>query len=134
MSPTSRQSSTVSYPHLPSRNLPYPATAGLGSSFNHNERRLSGGVLQSASGSRATDRSPTPRMSDAVSSVSSPGADSEAGDADSYDDWLQQVRSIEFMRKAVRQRLDNHEYEDSDGEDSRIDPSLAREPQYPRLV
>ncbi|KAK0753376.1 hypothetical protein B0T18DRAFT_476868 [Schizothecium vesticola] len=139
MSPTSRQSSTVSYPHLPNRNLPYPSTAALGSSFNHNERRLSGGVLQSASGTRGTmDRSPTPRMGDTnMSGVSSPGPESDQGDADSYDDWLQQVRSIEFMRKALRQKLDNHEYEsDSDGEDSRIDPSLqpASEQQlYPRL-
>ena len=134
MSPTSRQSSTVSYPHLPSRNLPYPATAGLGSSFSHNERRLSGGVLQSASGARAMDRSPTPRMSDAMSSVSSPSAESEAAEADSYDDWLQQVRAIETLRKAVRQKLDSRDYEDSDSDsDSRIDPSLQSRDLYPRL-
>lgn len=139
MSPTSRQSSTVSYPHLPNRNLPYPSTAALGSSFNHNERRLSGGVLQSASGTRASpmDRSPTPRPGDSVGSPGGP--DSDTGDADSYDDWLQQVRSIEFMRKALRQKLDNHDYEDSDGEDSRIDPSLQppaeqhEQQLYPRL-
>jgi hypothetical protein len=72
-----------------------------------------------------------------MSGVSSPGPESDQGDADSYDDWLQQVRSIEFMRKALRQKLDNHEYEsDSDGEDSRIDPSLqpaAEQQLYPRL-
>ncbi|KAK0646582.1 hypothetical protein B0T16DRAFT_328937 [Cercophora newfieldiana] len=135
MSPTSRHSSTVSYPNLPSRpNLPYPATSGLGSNFTHNERRLSGGVLQSASGPRVpSDRSATPKSGDInMSSVSSPSTESEVGEAESYDDWLSHMRTLEHLRKAIKDRLQRGEYEeDSDGD--RIDPRLAEKPLYPTL-
>jgi hypothetical protein len=128
MSPSSRHSSTVSYPSLPSRpNLPYPSTSGLGSNFTHNERRLSGGVLQSASGTRgvAGDRTPTPKPGDVgTSSVSSPSGESEVGEAESYDDWLQHMRTIEFLRNSIRQRLENRDYEEDSSEDNRIDPRL----------
>lgn len=137
MSPTSRHSSTsVSYPSLPSRpNLPYPSAAGLGSNFAHNERRLSGGMLQSASGARRSDgsRTPTPKAVDGAA-VSSPSEESEAGESESYDDWLQHMRTIEYLRSYVRHRLDRHEYDDdSDSgrpessrvvDNSRIDPML----------
>lgn len=132
MSPTSRHSSTVSYPSLPSRpNLPYPSTSGLGSNFTHNERRLSGGVLQSASGTRASDRAPTPKgVETGPSVVSSPSGESEAGETDSYDDWLQHMRTIEYLRNGIRRRLEQHEYEEDDS--SRIDPQLEK-PLYPSL-
>ncbi|KAK5664069.1 hypothetical protein OQA88_283 [Cercophora sp. LCS_1] len=134
LSPTSRHSSTVSYPSLPSRpNLPYPSTSGLGSNFTHNERRLSGGVLQSASGSRASDRAPTPKgVETGPSAVSSPSGESEAGEPDTYDDWLQHMRTIEYLRNGIRQRLEQHEYEEEDEDMSRIDPRLEK-PLYPSL-
>ncbi|KAM7223792.1 pH-response transcription factor pacC/RIM101 [Rhypophila decipiens] len=129
MSPTSRHSSTsVSYPSLPSRpGLPYPSTSGLGSNFTNEQRRLSGGMLQSASGRRAAeerDRSATPRGPGDSPSVSSPSEESEgAADAESYDDWLQHMRVIEFLRNGIRNRLERREYEEMD-DTSRIDPMV----------
>jgi len=139
MSPTSRHSSTVAYPNLPNRpNLPYPSTAGLGSNFTNNERRLSGGVLQSASGPRIPSDhsgSATPKSGGDVnmSSVSSPSAESEAGEAESYDDWLQHMRILEGLRAGIKARLARGEYDDDEGEESRIDPRLAEKPLYPQL-
>lgn len=132
MSPTTRHSSTsVSYPSLPSRpGLPYPSSSGLGSTFTHNERRLSGGILQSSrrSGSDSSDGARTPKATDgptaAMSSVSSPSGDSDGPEGETYDDWLQQMRTIEYLRNAIRHRLERHEYED-DQDNSRIDPALA---------
>ncbi|KAK3375336.1 hypothetical protein B0H63DRAFT_400823 [Podospora didyma] len=140
MSPTSRHSSTsVSYPSLPSRpGLPYPTTSGLGSNFTHNERRLSGGVLQSASAARrmgenSSDRSATPKPGDsALSSVSSPSEESETGESETYDDWLQHMRVIEYLRKSIRQRLERHDYVD-DSDTSRIDPMVLDGDRHPAL-
>ncbi|KAK4237407.1 hypothetical protein C8A03DRAFT_44748 [Achaetomium macrosporum] len=134
MSPTSRHSSTsVSYPSLPSRpNLPFPSTSGLGSTFAHNERRLSGGMLQRASGAHRGsegDRTPTPKNPDGAA-VSSPSEASEAGESESYDDWLAHMKTVEYLRNYVRMRLERREYEESDSDsprsidNSRIDPAL----------
>ncbi|KAK4639541.1 pH-response transcription factor pacc-1 [Podospora bellae-mahoneyi] len=131
MSPISRHSSTsVAYPNLSSRAnpLPYPPTAaGLGSNFTHNERRLSGGMLQAAarrSGSESDGaRTPTAAQPGA-SSVSSPSGDSEGPDGETYDDWLNNMRTIEALRSAIRQRLERRDYEE-DTDNSRIDPALA---------
>ncbi len=142
MSPSSRHSSTsVSYPSLPSRpNLPFPSAAGLGSTFAHNnERRLSGGMLQGASAARRVadgDRTPTLKGENGTAVVSSPSEESEAGESETYDDWLQHVRTVEYLRNYVRHRLERHEYEEgsdsgrSDGgrvDNSRIDPMLHGE-------
>ena len=127
MSPSSRHGSTsVAYPSLPSRpNLPYPAAAGLGSTFGHTERRLSGGMLQGASARRADgDRTPTPKAADGAA-VSSPSDESEAGESESYDDWLQHMRTVEYLRSYVRHRLERHEYEDG---------SDAARPESSRMV
>jgi len=135
LSPSSRHSSTsVSYPTLPSRaGLPYPTTTGLGSNFTHNERRLSGGVLQSASGRRSADESSdrggsTPKASDnGMSSVSSPSEESEGAEAETYDDWVQHMRVIEYLRNGIRTRLERREYEEdaaSRMDTSRIDPMV----------
>lgn len=134
MSPSSRHSSTsVSYPTLPSRpGLPFPAASGLGSTFTHNERRLSGGMLQSASGSAARrdpDRTPTPKAAGdaAGASVSSPSEESEGGgpaEGESYDDWVQHMRTIEFLRRAIRQRLERRDYVEDSADNSKIDPML----------
>ncbi|KAK4043197.1 hypothetical protein C8A01DRAFT_13216 [Parachaetomium inaequale] len=128
LSPSSRHTS-VSYPSLPSRpNLPYPSAAGLGSTFAHNERRLSGGMLQSASGARRDgDRTPTLKAADGAA-VSSPSEESESGEAETYDDWMHNVRAVEYLRAYVRHRLERREYDEGsdDGrvDNSRIDPML----------
>ncbi|KAK3504953.1 pH-response transcription factor pacC/RIM101 [Neurospora crassa] len=128
LSPTSRHSSTpsVSYPTLPSRpGLPYPSTSGLGSNFTHNERRLSGGVLQSARrAADEADRAPTPKASEQAT-VSSPSEDSETGDVngpETYDDWLQHMRVIEYLRQGIRARLERQDFDEDDT--SRIDPMV----------
>lgn len=130
MSPTSRHSSaSVSYPNLPNRpGLPFPAASALGSTFTHNERRLSGGMLQSSAARRSngseSDGARTPKATDALpSSVSSPSGESEGPEGETYDDWLQHMRTIEFLRNAIRRRLDHREYDD-DSDNSRIDPML----------
>jgi len=131
MSPSSRHSSTsaVSYPSLPNRpGLPYPS--GLGSNFTHNERRLSGGVLQSTSrrsGEESESRSVTPKAEPGV--VGSPSDGSEPGEAESYDDWVQHMRVIECLRSGIRARLERHEYEESPSppDTSRIDPMVLGE-------
>ncbi|KAK4185339.1 pH-response transcription factor pacc-1 [Podospora australis] len=138
MSPTSRHSSTsaVSYPNLPNRpGLPFPSASALGSTFTHNERRLSGGMLQSSAARRSgagseSDGARTPKATDggaALSSVSSPSGESEGPEGETYDDWLQHMRTIEFLRNAIRHRLDRREYED-DSDNSRIDPMLNNNP------
>jgi len=133
LSPASRHSSTtVSYPSLPSRpGLPYPSSSGLGSNFTHNERRLSGGMLQSSArrsgSSESSDGARTPKATDGtpvMSSVSSPSGDSDGPEGETYDDWLQSMRTIEYLRNAIRHRLDRGEYDD-DNDNSRIDPALA---------
>lgn len=141
LSPSSRHSSTsVSYPNLPSRpGLPYPSTSGLGSNFTHNERRLSGGVLQSASAARAADRTPTPPKAEsgAATSVSSPSVESEQGETESYDDWVQHMRTIECLRNGIKARLERRDYEDDGSDTSRIDPRFLdrqdAKPLYPVL-
>ncbi|KAL1836004.1 hypothetical protein VTJ49DRAFT_5696 [Mycothermus thermophilus] len=151
LSPTSRHSSTsVSYPTLPSRpNLPFPSAAGLGSSFAHSERRLSGGMLQRASAPTTTmsvrssdeDRTPTPKASEHNATVGSPSdGGSEAGnETETYDDWVQHMRTIEYLRGYVRHRLERQDYEEPESsaggenssssnngvvDNSRIDPML----------
>ncbi|EGS20707.1 uncharacterized protein CTHT_0025430 [Thermochaetoides thermophila DSM 1495] len=134
MSPSSRHNSTsapVSYPSLPSRpGLPYPTATALGSNFAHNERRLSGGMLQSASSiaRRDSDRTPTPKGVAAAAdgtAVSSPSDASEHGtETDSYE-GTQLYRLIEALRISIRQRLQRGEYEvDSDSNQMQIDPAL----------
>ncbi|KAL1873447.1 hypothetical protein VTK73DRAFT_945 [Phialemonium thermophilum] len=130
LSPSSRQGSTsVAYPSLPA--VAYQGqstTSTLGSSFNPDERRMSGGLLQSANGARrpqenssttsgGNSSTPTPIMSKArkpsTASVGSPSGESESStEAETYDDWVQHMRVIEFLRKYVRDRLERHEYEE----------------------
>lgn len=84
-------------------------------------------MLQSASGRRAAeerDRSATPKGPGDSPSVSSPSEESEGGaDAESYDDWLQHMRVIEFLRNGIRNRLERRDYEE-DNDTSRIDPMV----------
>lgn len=149
LSPSSRHGSTtsVAYPVLP------PATYGgstatttLGSSFNHVERRLSGGMLQKASGPRrspdGSDGARTPRASEsAQSSVGSPSDDSESGsEPEPYEAWLQNVRVIEYLREYVQERIRRRDFE-NDERGSRPEPMQIDSPPtgpvdrplYPRL-
>lgn len=132
LSPASRHSSaSVQYPSLPSVTYQgQPAPSTLGTSFNPVERRHSGGMLQSANnnGRRSEDdttMSPTPRPTDVTVAVSSPSDGSEAGsnEPETYDDWVQNMRTIEKLRALVKQRLERREYLDSD-RDQPIDPMV----------
>jgi hypothetical protein len=154
MSPTSRHSSTTSalYPTLPAVTSGYPgqsATSTLGPSFDSDpRRRYSGGMLQRASaGSRPiVDRetSATPKAYEsAVSSVSSPSAESEASATENredqaYEAWLENVRVIEYLREYVIDRLKRREYEadspaSSDSMDVDTPSRPPSQPAYPAL-
>ncbi|ORY70142.1 uncharacterized protein BCR38DRAFT_100579 [Pseudomassariella vexata] len=152
MSPISRHSSTGSalYPTLPAVTSGYPGqstTSTLGPSFDSDpRRRYSGGMLQRASaGPRPAfeDRETTPKASDsAVSSVSSPSAESDAGtenrEDQAYEAWLENVRIIEHLREYVIERLKRKDY-DGSSDDMDIDSphssphSSPRQPAYPAL-
>ncbi|KAL2124118.1 hypothetical protein VTJ04DRAFT_483 [Mycothermus thermophilus] len=123
LSPSSRHSSTsVSYPSLPSRpNLPFPQAATLGSSFAHSERRLSGGMLQRASGMGTRhsdgDRSPTPRASEHNAAVGSPSeGGAESGNETENYDPQQALRTLTTLHNWVRLRLANQDYDDDSGQ------------------
>lgn len=132
LSPSSRHGSaaSVAYPSLPAVTYQgQPATSTLGSSFNNPmDRRLPSGLLQSANTGRRvpddSDRSSiTPKASETASSPSDKSDTSN--EAETYDEWVQNMRTIEFIRKYVRERLERREYEDSPKE-NRIDPLASR--------
>ncbi|KAI2470427.1 hypothetical protein F4781DRAFT_390898 [Annulohypoxylon bovei var. microspora] len=125
MSPSTRHSSTSAlYPTLPAVTSGYPgqsATSTLGPTFDTDpRRRYSGGMLQRASaGSRPQlEREPstTPRASEsAISAVSSPSAESEASaearEDQNYENWLENIRVIEYLREYVIERIKHKEYD-----------------------
>lgn len=148
LSPTSRHSSaaSVAYPSLPPVTYAGQATSMLGSSFNPVERRLSGGMLQRASGDHRVAGEyvemggTTPKASEAVlASASSPSEDSDGSEPESYEAWLQNIRVIESLREYVQSRLKRCEFERDSPADERIDPMLAarqaagKPPLYPDL-
>jgi hypothetical protein len=146
MSPGARHgsSASVAYPSLPATTSFGSSTIStLGSTFGGNDqRRLSGGMLQRASGARRasdeSDRAPTPKA-EAMSPASTSDDGDVNGEPEPYESWLQNVRVIEFLREAIRDRLKSGQYSDSEGEDELIDPSLqeadkgAEKPLYPTL-
>lgn len=146
MSPGARHgsSASVAYPSLPATTSFGSSTIStLGSTFGGNDqRRMSGGMLQRASGARRasddSDRAPTPKAEAASPASTSDDGDIN-GEPEPYENWLQNVRVIEFLREAIRDRLKSGQYSDSDGEDEMIDPSLqeadkgAEKPLYPTL-
>lgn len=144
MSPGARHSSSasVAYPSLPATTSYGSSTISLGSTFAGNDqRRLSGGMLQRASGARrASDEAEATTPKAEAQSPSSPSDDSDnGGEPEPYEAWLQNVRVIEFLREAIQDRLKKGEYDaDSEGDDN-IDPSLkvvaeeAERPLYPTL-
>lgn len=151
LSPGSRHgsSASVAYPSLPATTSYGSSTISLGSTFATNDqRRLSGGMLQRASGARRAsedDGATTPKAAPAEGSQSpaSPSDDSDnGGEPEPYEAWLQNVRVIEFLREAIQDRLKNGEFESESDVDDKIDPSLsvtasgaapADKPLYPSL-
>jgi len=143
LSPGGRHSSAtgVSYPTLPAVTYPGSTTSTtLGPSFNPAERRLSGGMLQSASGGRQvsddTEMAVTPKAVEPVAAVSSPSEESEGSEPEPYEAWLDNVRVIEFLRKYVQDRLHRRDYDESLDSEQAIDPSLSsssEKPLYPVL-
>lgn len=146
MSPGARHgsSASVAYPSLPATTSFGSSTIStLGSTFGGNDqRRLSGGMLQRASGARRasddSDRATTPKA-EAMSPASTSDDSDINGEPEPYENWLQNVRVIEFLREAIRDRLKSGQYSDSEGEDEMIDPSLqeaekaSEKPLYPAL-
>ncbi|KAI0429689.1 hypothetical protein F5Y09DRAFT_309785 [Xylaria sp. FL1042] len=147
-SPSSRHSSTASglYPPLPAVTSSYPgqsATATLGPNFEaDSRRRYSGSMLQRASaGPRpSVDRegSRTPKGPEsAVSTVSSPSAESERSTEarereDQYEIWLENVRTIEYLREYVNDRLRRKDFDQgSPGSSSSEADSPVRPPSQP---
>lgn len=147
MSPGARHgsSASVAYPTLPPTTSYGSSTISLGSTFASNDqRRLSGGMLQRASGARRaseeSEQATTPKAE--AESPTSPSDDSEnGGEPEGYEAWLNNVRVIEFLREAIQDRLKKGEFDPaSEGEDN-IDPSLMgaspeptdAKPLYPAL-
>lgn len=149
-SPSSRHSSTTSglYPTLPAVTSGYPgqsATSTLGPSFDPDpRRRYSGSMLQRASvGPRPViDRegSRTPKGHEsAISAVSSPSAESERSmetrerEDQAYEVWLENVRTIEFLREYVNDRLRRKDFDaGSPGSNSSMEvDSPVRPPSQP---
>jgi hypothetical protein len=131
MSPTSRHNSTsVAYPSLPAVAHPQSSLSGLGTSFTSTERRLSGGVLQSANAAarsrEASEGATTPRAGASTpASAGSPSGESDSSESpETYDSWIHNMRLIETLRRAIRDRLENREYDETSGDESRIDPMV----------
>ncbi|OLN94031.1 pH-response transcription factor pacC/RIM101 [Colletotrichum chlorophyti] len=132
MSPQSRHSSTASsvmYPNLPAVSSVFPGqstTSTLGPSFDTNERRrYSGGMLQRAR--PGSPRSPrfmedsstvtTPKAESVASSIGSPSSSSESDISEGarereekYDQWLENMRTIEALREYIRDRIDRKDF------------------------
>ncbi|KAF6820428.1 pH-response transcription factor PACC-like protein [Colletotrichum sojae] len=130
MSPQSRHSSTASsvmYPNLPAVSSVFPGqstTSTLGPSFDSNERRrYSGGMLQRANPS--SPRSPrimedssgvtTPKAESVASSIGSPSSESDMSEGarereEKYDQWLENMRTIEALREYIRDRIDRKDF------------------------
>jgi len=70
--------------------------------------------------------SPTPRPTDVTVAVSSPSDNSESGsnEPETYDEWVQNMRTIEKLRAIVKQRLERRDYLESDRDQQPIDPMV----------
>ncbi|KAK1996740.1 hypothetical protein LX36DRAFT_102226 [Colletotrichum falcatum] len=146
MSPQSRHSSTASsvmYPNLPAVSSVFPgqSTAStLGPSFDSNERRrYSGGMLQRAAPS--SPKSPimlddssaatTPKAESVASSVGSPASESDMSEGarereEKYDQWLENMRTIEALREYIRDRIDRREYSEEPVDKAPKSPEASR--------
>ncbi|SPO00531.1 related to pH-response transcription factor pacC/RIM101 [Cephalotrichum gorgonifer] len=141
MSPQSRHSS-VTYPSLPALSSAFPGqstTATLGPSFDMDERRYhSGGMLQRANhgpiprSSGPMSPPPPPASKHGESDARSPSAESESSETRErdrqYDQWLENMRTIERLRGYIAGRLKTGDFE----KDSEAAPSLAGPTPSPR--
>ncbi|EEY22745.1 pH-response transcription factor pacC/RIM101 [Verticillium alfalfae VaMs.102] len=140
MSPQSRHSTTssVMYPNLPAVSSVFPGqstTSTLGTNFDNNERRnYGGGMLQRANPApEARRRSDTPTATQIKSestptpSVGSPSSESEMSDGarereEKYDQWLENMRTIEALREYIRDRIARKDFDEkSEGRESSPD-------------
>ncbi|KAF3356602.1 Putative proteasome subunit alpha type-1 [Verticillium dahliae VDG1] len=140
MSPQSRHSTTssVMYPNLPAVSSVFPGqstTSTLGTNFDNNERRnYGGGMLQRANPApEARRRSDTPTAiqikseSTPTPSVGSPSSESEMSDGarereEKYDQWLENMRTIEALREYIRDRIARKDFDEkSEGRESSPD-------------
>lgn len=156
LSPSTRHSSTSTlYPTLPAVTSGYPgqsATSTLGPTFDpHNpNRRYSSGVLQRSAPSaiavrpRDDETSATTPKESAISTVSSPSAESEASvearEDQQYETWLENIRVIEYLREYVVDRIRRKDYvEDpstptsSNGTEVESPSRPPSQPAYPTL-
>jgi hypothetical protein len=150
-SPSPRHNSTT-YPTLPAVTSGYPGqtpTSTLGPSFDTDPRRYPSTTHQRANvGPRpAVDRegSRTPKAPEsALSAVSSPSAESERStetrerEDQAYEVWLENVRTIEYLREYVNERLRRKEFDaGSPGSNSSMDTDSPvrppSQPAYPAL-
>jgi len=144
-SPRHRPTAPALYPTLPAVTSGYPgqsATSTLGPSFDSDPyRRILGGRLQqSSTGPRpVVDRegARTPKAHD--SAVSSPSGESERSsesrerEDQAYEIWLENVRTIEYLREYVNDRLRRRDFDaGSPGSNSSMEvDSPARPPSQP---
>ncbi|ROT35704.1 hypothetical protein SODALDRAFT_247565, partial [Sodiomyces alkalinus F11] len=134
MSPQSRHSTTaaanssVMYPNLPAVSSVFPGqstTSTLGTNFDSNERRnYGGGMLQRANPAPRPAEAPTsapgpvkPEPPRAASSISSPSSESETSESarereEKYDQWLENMRTIEALREYIRDRIARSDFID----------------------
>ncbi|KAI1384581.1 uncharacterized protein F4822DRAFT_415626 [Hypoxylon trugodes] len=139
-SPSTRHSSTAStlYPVLPPTTSGYPgqsATSTLGPNFDTDpRRRYSNSMLQRANTAhRPEPLSTTPRASEppsaAISAVSSPSAESEASaearEDQVYEQWLENIRVIEYLREYVIDRIKRKDFEDESGSEGMVGSPAA---------
>ncbi|KAH6687161.1 pH-response transcription factor [Plectosphaerella plurivora] len=128
MSPQSRHSSTASvlYPNLPAVSSVFPGqstTSTLGTNFDNNERRnYGGGMLQRAKPAplRRPSDTPTsvPIKQEPVAtptSIGSPSSESDVSDTtrereEKYDQWLENMRTIEALREYIRDRISRNDF------------------------
>ncbi|KAI1762499.1 hypothetical protein GGR53DRAFT_501302, partial [Hypoxylon sp. FL1150] len=153
LSPSTRHASTsIQYPSLPAATSGYPGqstTSTLGPNFDTDpRRRYSGGMLQRANPvshlqvererlqvEREGSNVHKPEL--AISTVSSPSAESESADDQVYEDWLTNIRAIEYLRQYVQDRLKRKDYEPESPNSSEMEvDSPTRppsQPEYPQL-
>lgn len=127
MSPQSRHSTTSSvlYPNLPAVSSVFPGqstSSTLGTNFDNNERRnYGGGMLQRANPTPLRRVSDTPTSAPVkseptpASSVGSPSSESDVSDAtrereEKYDQWLENMRTIEALREYIRDRISRQDF------------------------
>lgn len=122
MSPQSRHSS-VNYPSLPALSSAFPGqstTATLGPTFDMDERRYhSGGMLQRAAPPRSLPPMSPPahpgKPHERLAEARSPSAESESSETRekdrTYNQWLENMRTIEGLRKYIAERLKAGLYE-----------------------